>query len=550
MPEADASTAAELSTEERLWIRVPDADSSRAANCRQRRVYGYMCLKQMLKSSQLSTEAHLWVHVMDADGYACLKQMYQELQLKSFHIIGAVVVYLFYVNRARFPAGSLLDFHMLKSYRTMPLYGVPPSFPLNALASAAAHIAGLVDSYRLTVAKPLRMRVGVVGVGRDVAVGAKRDPLQPETASELKPLHPPSPSSRPHQPAANALHITSHRLLQPQIASHLVSEMTSSTLGETTILLRPSISRLFISQFGYSHSMRISFRGRSYRLFTVNAVLKKERAVATAGGPYSLHKEAVSRSEMTYILSPHWRIGFTGDVSCETTTVGIGRGQFIMKDCKSIPNPCSASSCWEWAKRKRVEARVAWNGEEVEEGRGHTPKFQATVPYPSTIPPPTVQHLPLDQKLPYPSTIPPHLAALTAGPETSVINSWRSVTAIPVTNSLYPPPTPNVQRVRLARICLLAAMLQLLLSRREGREALPQQALILYTCTLIRGRGGAVVRTLASHVDEPCSITGEVSTVFLHVTIMSGDAADQRVFSRISRFPRLCIPAQLHTHLT
>ncbi|KAJ8897928.1 hypothetical protein PR048_003285 [Dryococelus australis] len=62
-------------------------------------------------------------------------------------------------------------------------------------------------------------------------------------------------------------------------------------------------------------------------------------------------------------------------------------------------------------------------------------------------------------------------------------------------------------------------------------------------------RGGVVVRLHASHLGEPGSISGEVSHGFLHVVIVPDDDVGRWVFSRISRFPRPCIPALLHTHI-
>ncbi|KAJ8870171.1 hypothetical protein PR048_029184 [Dryococelus australis] len=64
------------------------------------------------------------------------------------------------------------------------------------------------------------------------------------------------------------------------------------------------------------------------------------------------------------------------------------------------------------------------------------------------------------------------------------------------------------------------------------------------------GRGGLVVRILASHLGEPGSITGGVAPGFSHVGIVPYDAVGRRVFSGISRFPHPCIPTLLHTHLT
>ncbi|KAJ8884418.1 hypothetical protein PR048_016275 [Dryococelus australis] len=64
------------------------------------------------------------------------------------------------------------------------------------------------------------------------------------------------------------------------------------------------------------------------------------------------------------------------------------------------------------------------------------------------------------------------------------------------------------------------------------------------------GRGGAVVRLLASHQGETDSIPGGAVPRFLHVGIVPDDAADWRGFSGISRFIRPCLPALFHTHLT
>ncbi|KAJ8876761.1 hypothetical protein PR048_021208 [Dryococelus australis] len=64
------------------------------------------------------------------------------------------------------------------------------------------------------------------------------------------------------------------------------------------------------------------------------------------------------------------------------------------------------------------------------------------------------------------------------------------------------------------------------------------------------GRGGVVVRLLASHHGETCSIPGAVAPGFSHVVgIAPDDAAGRQVFSEISRFPCPCIPALLQTHL-
>ncbi|KAJ8872335.1 hypothetical protein PR048_025939 [Dryococelus australis] len=52
-----------------------------------------------------------------------------------------------------------------------------------------------------------------------------------------------------------------------------------------------------------------------------------------------------------------------------------------------------------------------------------------------------------------------------------------------------------------------------------------------------RGRGGVVVRLLASHLGKPRSIPGEVAPGYSRVGIMVGDAAGRRVSSGISRLP-------------
>ncbi|KAJ8894533.1 hypothetical protein PR048_007190 [Dryococelus australis] len=62
-------------------------------------------------------------------------------------------------------------------------------------------------------------------------------------------------------------------------------------------------------------------------------------------------------------------------------------------------------------------------------------------------------------------------------------------------------------------------------------------------------RGGVAVRLFASHLWEPGSIPGGVAHVFSHVGIVPDDAASRRVFSRFSRFPRPCIPAQVYANL-
>ncbi|KAJ8881404.1 hypothetical protein PR048_017885 [Dryococelus australis] len=64
------------------------------------------------------------------------------------------------------------------------------------------------------------------------------------------------------------------------------------------------------------------------------------------------------------------------------------------------------------------------------------------------------------------------------------------------------------------------------------------------------GRGGVVARLLASHLGEPGSIPGRVTPGPSHVGIVLDDSSGRQILSRISRFPRHCISALLHTHLT
>ncbi|KAJ8883784.1 hypothetical protein PR048_015638 [Dryococelus australis] len=61
--------------------------------------------------------------------------------------------------------------------------------------------------------------------------------------------------------------------------------------------------------------------------------------------------------------------------------------------------------------------------------------------------------------------------------------------------------------------------------------------------------GCVIVRLLAPHLGEPGSIPGGVTPGFWLELTVSGEAANQRLFSRISRFPLPCIPVLLHTHL-
>ncbi|KAJ8866756.1 hypothetical protein PR048_032617 [Dryococelus australis] len=60
-------------------------------------------------------------------------------------------------------------------------------------------------------------------------------------------------------------------------------------------------------------------------------------------------------------------------------------------------------------------------------------------------------------------------------------------------------------------------------------------------------KGGVVVRLLTSRLGEPDSIPGGAALGFLHVGIVPDDAAGRRIFSEISRFPRLFIPALLYS---
>ncbi|KAJ8866954.1 hypothetical protein PR048_032816 [Dryococelus australis] len=62
------------------------------------------------------------------------------------------------------------------------------------------------------------------------------------------------------------------------------------------------------------------------------------------------------------------------------------------------------------------------------------------------------------------------------------------------------------------------------------------------------GRGGTVVRILASHQGKPGKFIGGDAPKFSHVVILPDNAASQRVFSGISHIPQRCIPPLLHTH--
>ncbi|KAJ8880063.1 hypothetical protein PR048_020686 [Dryococelus australis] len=67
---------------------------------------------------------------------------------------------------------------------------------------------------------------------------------------------------------------------------------------------------------------------------------------------------------------------------------------------------------------------------------------------------------------------------------------------------------------------------------------------IIVTMLAIAGR-----TLLASHQGEPDSIPGRVTPGFSQVEIVPDDVVGQRVFSVISRLPRLGIPALLRSHL-
>ncbi|KAJ8895579.1 hypothetical protein PR048_000915 [Dryococelus australis] len=84
------------------------------------------------------------------------------------------------------------------------------------------------------------------------------------------------------------------------------------------------------------------------------------------------------------------------------------------------------------------------------------------------------------------------------------------------------------------------------------RENPPTSSIVRHDTLVhfVLGLGGVVVRLLASHLGKPGSIPGEVTTGFSHVGIVANDAAVMWVFSGISRFPCLFIPAKLHARLT
>ncbi|KAJ8881570.1 hypothetical protein PR048_018054 [Dryococelus australis] len=63
-------------------------------------------------------------------------------------------------------------------------------------------------------------------------------------------------------------------------------------------------------------------------------------------------------------------------------------------------------------------------------------------------------------------------------------------------------------------------------------------------------QGGTAVRESVCHQGDQGSIPGGVTPGYSRVGIVLSDDAGRRVFSRISRFPRPCIPALLHAYLT
>ncbi|KAJ8880355.1 hypothetical protein PR048_016824 [Dryococelus australis] len=67
--------------------------------------------------------------------------------------------------------------------------------------------------------------------------------------------------------------------------------------------------------------------------------------------------------------------------------------------------------------------------------------------------------------------------------------------------------------------------------------------------SLSAGPPWIVVRLPTFHPGEPGTIPGGVAPGFSHAGIVQEDAAGRRVFSVISRIPRYCITALLHTHL-
>ncbi|KAJ8882865.1 hypothetical protein PR048_014679 [Dryococelus australis] len=84
--------------------------------------------------------------------------------------------------------------------------------------------------------------------------------------------------------------------------------------------------------------------------------------------------------------------------------------------------------------------------------------------------------------------------------------------------------------------------------RQQPRESEKLSKAYLAKC--LTGSRCSVVRLLAPHLGEPGPIPGGFTPRFSHVEIVLDDTAGRWVFSGISRFPRTCIPALLHAHLT
>ncbi|KAJ8892463.1 hypothetical protein PR048_005043 [Dryococelus australis] len=68
------------------------------------------------------------------------------------------------------------------------------------------------------------------------------------------------------------------------------------------------------------------------------------------------------------------------------------------------------------------------------------------------------------------------------------------------------------------------------------------------TCENPKGRGGVVVRLLASSQGEPGSIPDRVTPEVSYVGTVPGDAAGRRFIWGISHFLHRCIPTLFHTH--
>ncbi|KAJ8893980.1 hypothetical protein PR048_006581 [Dryococelus australis] len=102
---------------------------------------------------------------------------------------------------------------------------------------------------------------------------------------------------------------------------------------------------------------------------------------------------------------------------------------------------------------------------------------------------------------------------------------------------------------RFPRPCIMALPYPALASPSSPQYHDVKRRTNLSTPTSDMGRGGLVVRLLASHQGEPSSVSSEVAPGLSYVRIEPNDANDQRVYSGISRLPRPCIPALLYPHL-